>query len=203
MYAIVITTSGKENIRMAIDAVLETNLPIYVVTPDRNQVFKEKNVHVIYDKGLGKPAAINYALSCIKEDILILTDGDVYTDTKSIFKIQDKFDNKTGLVSGRVISLNDRTSMLGFWSHFLTYAADRMRIEKNKKKEYFEGSGYLMGIRKSLILHIPVNILSDDGYMSSIVFKSQYDIKYERNACVYVKYPNTLKDWIKQKKRSA
>lgn len=200
-FAILITTKGKENILLSLEKLKGVNIPIYIVTPeDYSQI---KGVKIIKDKGKGKPEALNIAFKEIKEDILILTDGDVYTDKKSINNIIKNFDLQTGLITGKVISLNKKDNMIGYWSHFLTYAANTMRAKKYTNGEFFEGSGYLLAIRKNLIKNIDPNALADDGVISKIIYDSKYKEKYLEDSKVYVKYPDNFKDWIKQKKRSA
>jgi len=200
-FAVVITTTGEENLLRALSHISNIDIPIYVVTPENYGL--SSNIKIIKDKGVGKPQALNLAINTIKEDILILTDGDVYTNKHSIESIIENFDDTIGLITGKVISLNSKDNMLGFWSHFLTNAANKMREEKNSKGEFFEGSGYLLAVRKNLLGKIPSHTLSDDGVISKMVFDKGYKIKYLPSAKVYVNYPTNFKDWIIQKKRSA
>ncbi|MHB8362743.1 MAG: glycosyltransferase family 2 protein [Patescibacteria group bacterium] len=207
-FAVLITTSGKEDIEKAIRSFSTYDVPIYIVTPNNNLHFNNKRIKVIQDKGEGKPQALNIALKNIKEEIILLTDGDVWLDKNALKEIIKLFDkktvlDKTGLVTGKVVSLNNKNTMLGFWSHFLVFAANSMRKEKNKKGEYFEGTGYLMAVKKSLIGKIPKDIFSEDGYISYMVYTKGYKIRYTDKAKVYVKYPTTISDWLKQKRRSA
>ncbi len=50
---------------------------------------------------------------------------------------------------------------------------------------------------------MPEDTLSDDAYNSHIVKNKGYKINYSEKSYVYVKYPDSFSDWIKQKKRSA
>ncbi len=212
-FAVLITTSGHENIEKAVKSFSSYNVPIYIVTPNNDLKFRYdgsrfKRIKVIHDEGKGKPQALNIAFKSIPEEIVLLTDGDVWTDKNALKEIINLFSHKTlpqkiGLVTGKVISLNDKNTMLGFWSHFLVFAANSMREEKNKKGEYFEGTGYLMAVRKSLIGKIPEDIFSEDGYISYKIYTNGYKIRYTDKAQVYVKYPTTISDWLKQKRRSA
>ena len=200
-YAIVITTAGHENITKLLDELEKTNIKIYIVTPD-NLSIQNKNIEIIKDQGKGKGQALNFSIDKIKEDILILTDGDVYTNKKSIESLITKFDKNTGLVSGKIISLNDKNTRLGLWSHFLVFAANSLRLKKSQNKEFFEATGYLFAFRKSLFKKIPKGMLSEDGYISYAVYKSDYELKYDPDAIVFVKFPKTFSDWIKQKRRA-
>ena len=49
---------------------------------------------------------------------------------------------------------------------------------------------------------LPEQLLSEDGYISYLVYKKGYRIDYEPKAIAYITYPKNFKDWIKQKKRS-
>jgi cellulose synthase/poly-beta-1,6-N-acetylglucosamine synthase-like glycosyltransferase len=56
-------------------------------------------------------------------------------------------------------------------------------------------------MRKGLVNQIPASVL-DDSYISQIIWKKGYKIKYEEKAEAFIKNPETFKDWIKQKKRN-
>lgn len=196
-----ISAFGNQNIK---------NTEILVLAPDAETInaakkykIKYKNLRVIKDKGNGKPAALNLAIEKAKGEILILTDGDVYVNNKTIKSITDPFkDKKVGAVSGNVISLDSKNKMLGYWAYILTNMAHELRIKKLNNNEQFFCTGYLFAIKKSLFPKLPEELLSEDGYISYNIYKKGYTIKYAPNAKVYVKYPTTFKDWIIQKKRS-
>jgi cellulose synthase/poly-beta-1,6-N-acetylglucosamine synthase-like glycosyltransferase len=50
---------------------------------------------------------------------------------------------------------------------------------------------------------MPEDTLSDDAYNSHLVKNKGYRIDYSENSLVFIKYPSSFSDWIKQKKRSA
>ena len=178
---------------------------ILIIGPDKKtQEIVEKfskihqQVKYLKDKGVGKPAALNLALRAAKGQILVLTDGDVWIDQKSIHEILQPFKNrKVGAVTGRPISINSRKTLFGYWSHFLTQAAHQMRL----KKQNFPCSGYLYGFR-NVIKQIPENVFSEDGVITQMIRDSGFNLVYVPEAKVYVKYPDNFNDWIKQKVRS-
>lgn len=179
-----------------------------VVCPDKetkNAALKYKKIKHIQDLCKGKPTALNLAFKKAKGEILILTDGDVYISDNAIKKLIEAFkDKKVGAVSGRPISVNPRNTMLGYFSHLLTdIGAHKERLKLSKSNKYLICSGYLMAIRKGIIKEIPENSLSDDAVISNLIYSKGYKIKYAPEAKVFVKYPTTIKDWIKQKRRSA
>jgi cellulose synthase/poly-beta-1,6-N-acetylglucosamine synthase-like glycosyltransferase len=215
MISIIITTYKEpKTIGKAIEAIIQQKLPeheIIVVAPDTETLSvaekyskKYKQIKILKDQGKGKPAALNLALKYVKGDILIFTDGDVYIEKDSIPKLLEQFkDTKVGAVSGNVVSLDSKKTMMGYWAYVLTSVAHEIRMDNlNKNKEFF-CTGYLFAIRKELFPKLPEELLSEDGYISWNVYKKGYIIKYSPDSKVYVKYPKTFKDWIIQKKRSA
>jgi hypothetical protein len=113
-----------------------------------------------------------------------------------------------GAVSGRPVSINDRNTQDGFWSHLLTDMANKVRIECVQANNSIVCSGYLYAIKFSALpsvregIWIDEDILSDDAYLSYAIEKNGYTIDYASNAKVFVKYPTNFKDWINQKARS-
>lgn len=162
---------------------------------------KDKRIKYIKDPGKGKPTALNIAFKKAKGSILVLSDGDVFVSKGSVNLLLKHFKGKKiGAVTGRPVSISARGNMLGYWSHLLTDAAHKTRSER--KCKFIDCSGYLYAIR-NIIKDIPKGSLSDDAVISHLIWKHGYKIDYEPRAEVYVKYPTTFSDWIKQKKRSA
>jgi cellulose synthase/poly-beta-1,6-N-acetylglucosamine synthase-like glycosyltransferase len=212
----IIITAYKEpkTIELAIESFvkqkIEGEFEILVVCPDEetkkvvNEISKKNsNVKHVQDPGKGKPVALNIAFKHAKGDILVLTDGDVYSGEDSIKELLKPFEDKrVGAVTGRPISLNDSDTMLGYWSKLLTDAgAHSVRLERDNKNKFIVCSGYLFAIRK-VIDKIPEDALADDAVISHMIWNQDYKIKYAPNALVYVKYPTNFNDWVLQKKRS-
>ena len=157
------------------------------------------------DEGVGKAAAINQLLQHqdLLKDILILTDGDVYLHNNSIKEILKPFSNKeVGCVTGRVVPTNDPTTKWGYMAHTLALGAHLERQRRHKAKLHLEASGYLFAFRKSLITAIPTDV-AEDTIIPLFLKEKGYKTVYAPDAIVYVKYPETLNDTIKQKVRTA
>lgn len=215
MVSIIITTKREpKTLAKTIEKILEEDLEdseILVVGPDEETEKIVKNypsVKYLKDKGVGKPAALNLAFQQARGDILILTDGDVCLKKYATAQILRHFeDEKVGAVSGHPVSINSRGNIFGYWSHFLTAAADYVRKKKSKAGEYLVCSGYLYAIRNLYIRHgfvirIPENTLVEDSIISQMIWQKGYGIAYEPEAKVYVKYPDNFSDWLKQKIRA-
>jgi cellulose synthase/poly-beta-1,6-N-acetylglucosamine synthase-like glycosyltransferase len=208
----IIITSYKEpkTIGKAIESFLNQGLKdfeIIVSAPDnetlniaKKYAKKDKRVRIFKDPGKGKPTALNLVIKKTKGNILILSDGDVYVKKNSVNYLLRYFKDKSvGAVTGRPVSINPKDKMFGYWAYILTTGSHYQRLDK---KVMF-CSGYLYAIRKSLVPKVPRDIIADDAYISLKVSEKNYKIIYEPHVEVYVKYPTTLPDWIRQKKRTA
>jgi len=212
MISVIITAYREErSIGRAIQAVLDQKIKsaeILVVAPDAltlQAAKKFKQVKILKDPGKGKPVALNLAFSKVntKSEFIILTDGDVYMAENAISNLLARFSNEVGAVSGHPVSLSSRNSLLGYASHNFTDWWDWMRMKQERKNNLLICSGYLFAMRNGIIKSIPEDALSDDAVISYGVFQKGWNMRYASDAVVYVKYPTTFTDWLKQKRRSA
>ncbi|MBN1121965.1 MAG: glycosyltransferase [Anaerolineae bacterium] len=209
--SIVITAYREAStIGRAIEALLaqSTGTEILVVCPDdetASAAATYEGVTVLRDPGQGKPAALNLALQQTSGSIIIMTDGDVYVGPEALAALLAPFDDPdTGAVSGRPISTSPRDTMLGYWSHLLTDAGAHIeRTERDQNEQFLVCSGYLYAIRTGLIDRIPEDALAEDAVVSHLIGQQGYRIRYAPAAEVFVKYPDTYRDWLSQKVRSA
>ncbi len=210
---LLITAFKEPNIGKALEAALnqETGYRYEIIlsAPDeatlneaKKYSKKNKNLKIFKDPGKGKSYALNIAFSKIKTDILILTDGDVYISRNAVEDIVNMFsDGKIGCISARPIPQESRDNKFGYWSHFLFDSAHKIRKNAFKNRKFLECSGYLFAFRKKLIEKIPLDV-SEDTVIPYLFKQKNYDIGYADKAEVYVKNPDNLSDWIKQKTRT-
>lgn len=220
----IILTAAKEDrtIMKALESVIESarnflknDFELITVIPDDETFikaqefikskYKKLNWKNIKDPYKGKPTALNLGFESAKGDYLLLTDGDVYISTNSVAELFSEFKDKSiGGVTGRPVSMDSKSNYWGFISHLLADGAHTKRIEsmsRGKKNKFFVMSGYLFLV-KNLKFKIPSDCLVEDAYLSYVIFNKGYKLLYEPKAKVYVKYPNNLSDWFKQKARS-
>lgn len=164
----------------------------------------------IQDPGRGKPVALNMILDQAQGDILFLGDGDTYFGPNVVEHVLKHFeDPNVGAVTGRPMSADSKGSMMGYFGNLLADAAHHKRnldlaagtSKLVSKRNFFPVSGYLYAMRKSAE-RFPEDVLADDAYISYVIHNAGLRIAYEPAAIVYVKYPTTLSDYFKQKKRS-
>ncbi|OIO80966.1 hypothetical protein AUJ84_01990 [Candidatus Pacearchaeota archaeon CG1_02_32_132] len=208
----VVITSFKEpqTIGKAINAFLNQDnfniiKEIIVVAPDdetldvAKKMSKEnKKVKFLKDPGKGKPTALNLVIPKTQSGIIVLSDGDVQVDKFAVNVLLKAFRNDVGAVSGRVIQSNEGDGLFEYWAKV---SANAMDTSRRKKINFC--TGYLYAIRKKLYSPIPLDIFADDAYISLSILRKGKNIIYEPQAKVYVRYPDNLIDWIRQKKRTA
>jgi cellulose synthase/poly-beta-1,6-N-acetylglucosamine synthase-like glycosyltransferase len=181
---------------------------VLVICPDEETASAAQTysrVRVLRDEGHGKPAALNLGLSRAAGAIIVMTDGDVRIGTGALEALLEPFsDRSVGAVSGRPVSNSPRSTMLGYWSHLLTDAgAHAERLKRDSAGQFLVCSGYLYAIRAGLIETIPEDALAEDAVVSHMIGQQGDRIRYAPAAHVYVTYPSTYRDWLKQKVRSA
>jgi len=218
MIHIIITSYGEpKSTAKAIIAFLSQNIKqdfkIIIADPfPETQVFlkkefpKNKNIEFFLDPGEGKSYALNVLFEKIysknPDDIIILTDGDVYVSNNSVSLILNAFkDKKIGCVTCKPVSLNPRNTKYGYWSHLLFGGVHKVRFDLSNKEQFFECSGYLFAIRNSVLQGFPLEA-SEDSIIPFLFWQKGYKIKYVPEAEVYVLSPQNWKDWKTQKIRN-
>ena len=216
MISIIITAYKEEKtVGKAIESFLNQKIKgdfeILVACPDEGtkkviESYSKKDDRVIWvkDPGKGKPIALNICFKKAKGDIYVLSDGDVYVSENSVNELLKVLeDEKVGAVTSRPISISPRNTMMGYYSRLLTdVGAHDTRLKFVNEGKFIPCSGYLFAMKK-LFDKIPEDALSDDAVMSHMVWDKGYKIGYAAKAEVYEKYPDSFKDWVLQKKRSA
>jgi len=161
-------------------------------------------VQHVADPQRGKPTAINAGLKTAKGDIVVLSDGDIVVAKDAMAPLLAPFkDSQVGAVSGHPVSISPRDTVLGYWSHLLVEGIHQMRLTRDHAGRFLFCSGYLFAFRRELIEHVPKDALAEDAVISHRIARQGYRIRYAPQALVFVKYPTTYRDWLRQKVRSA
>jgi cellulose synthase/poly-beta-1,6-N-acetylglucosamine synthase-like glycosyltransferase len=188
------------------------DLRVIVVDPfPEVEVFLKRHIRdnrfiFFLDPGEGKSYALNLLFqeysSSNKEDLFILTDGDVYISDNTLYEIIKAFkDKKVGCITGRPVPMESKETKYGYWANLLFSGIHNVRERFSKQKRFFECSGYLFAIRKGVIYDFPLET-SEDSIIPYLFHKKGYSISYVPKAEVYVKNPSNWKDWINQKIRN-
>ncbi|MBS3091793.1 glycosyltransferase [Candidatus Pacearchaeota archaeon] len=212
---LIITAFRELNIGRAIESALNQKTKydygILVSAPDEEtlNIAKKyskhnKEIKLFKDPGKGKMYALNLLIkNTKKEDILILTDGDVFISDNVIEEITNLFlDPEIGCVTGRPVPIESRKDKYGYWANFLFEAANKLRMKAFESNSFIECSGYLFAFRGDNKIEIPLDT-AEDTIIPYYFWEKGYKIGYAENARVYVKNVSNWKDWIKQKVRTA
>lgn len=201
---------------------------------------------LLQDTGKGKATALNTAVEYIKanypvepeKDVLIFTDGDMYVGDDSVREVVKPFQmplqgdleglgvmgdadrvdavGRVGGVGGYPVSLDDRATQFGYYSHLFCEAAHVRRLKNRARYEGLEDSkdvrkpadfvpmsGYLYAVRFiDGLFPIPPDVRAEDAYISKKLVDMGYTLGYVPEALAYVRFPKSLGDWLKQKTRS-
>jgi ADP-heptose:LPS heptosyltransferase/glycosyltransferase involved in cell wall biosynthesis len=202
-------TIGKA-IESALNQKTNYNYDVLVSAPDKEtlDVVKKyqknnKNLKIYQDPGKGKSFALNLIFKKIKTDILILTDGDVHLSDNSLDEIYNLFlDPEIGCLTGRPVPVESRETMLGYWANFLFESAHKLRRQAFENNNFLECSGYLFAFRKEIIKEIPLDV-AEDSVIPYYFWEKGYKIGYAKDAKVFVKNAQNLKEWVQQKVRTS
>ncbi len=167
---------------------------------------KSKKFEFFLDPGEGKSYALNLLFqeywSDNKDDLFILSDGDVYVSDNAVEEIVEKFKNpRVGCVAGRPVSLDSKDNKYGLWSKIVFAGIHKTRKKLSSRGKFFECSGYLFAIRKGIISDFPLET-SEDSIIPYLFWKKGYKMGYVPEAEVFVKNPGTWSDWLAQKVRN-
>jgi biofilm PGA synthesis N-glycosyltransferase PgaC len=158
---------------------------------------KECRIRLIkQDKREGKASAINKFLKAARNEILILESADTIPDYLAIEKLCLPFENPlVGMTGAHPIPTNNENSFMGYTSHLVWVLHDLMALRSPK-------CGELVAFRK-IFETLPEDIAVDEAWIEYETRKRNYEIVYVSDAIVYNRGPETIGDFLKQRRRIA
>ena len=143
----------------------------------------------------GKASAINLFLKYARGEIVVLESGDTTPAIDAIENLIEPFNNpKTGMTGGHPIPVNDPDTFMGFTVHLLWDLHHKLAL-KNPK------FGELVAFRRNLVTKIPADTAVDEASIEALIKEKGYELKYAPHAIVYNKGPETILDFLKQRRR--
>ncbi len=179
---------------------------IYVVSSgstDRTneivQEFHERNPRIkliIQKERMGKAAAINEYLRIANGDICVLESADTITDSTTIeHLVRPFFDPKIGMSGVHPVPTNTKKTFIGFCVHKLWQLHHLMALDSPK-------CGEMVAFR-NLIPKIPSYTAVDEAVIEAMICENGFELSYVPEAIVHNKGPETLHDFLKQRRRIA
>lgn len=146
------------------------------------------------DKRAGKAAAINDYLPRAQARILVLCSADLLPEPDAIERLVTPFaDPEVGMTSVRPVPVNDASRFMGFAAHMLWNLHHAINMKSFKM-------GEMIAIRK-IFERIPYHTAVDEASMEPVIRGQGYQAQYVPTAIVYNKGPETLADFLRQRRR--
>lgn len=142
----------------------------------------------------GKASAVNLFLGSASSDILVSVGADTILEEDTIEHLLQPFsDPEIGMTGGHPIPVNDPSTFMGFAAHLLWDMHHQIALRNPKM-------GELTAYRR--VFHrIPFNSAVDEANMEPLIRGQGYQLCYVPNAIVHNRGPETISDFLKQRRR--
>lgn len=142
----------------------------------------------------GKASAINQFLKEVRTELCLLVSADIFPMPDAVERLSLPFrDSVVGMTGARIIPVNRPDSFLGFAGHMLWRMHHQIAMHHPKV-------GEMVAFRK-VFSHIPEDIAVDEAYIESAITQAGYEILYVPQAIIYNKSPETVSDFLRQRRR--
>lgn len=149
---------------------------------------------ITQEKRTGKASAINEFLPQAREKVLVLCSADLLPEADAIERLVLPFaDPEVGMTSSRPVPVNDSRQFMGFAAHMLWDLHHRVNLTSFK-------AGEMIACRK-IFERIPYHTAVDEASMEPVIRGQGYQVQYVPGAIVYNKGPETLADFLRQRRR--
>ncbi len=143
----------------------------------------------------GKTSAINQFLQVAQEDICVLQSGDTLPRNDSIENLVKLFENpKVGMTGAQKIPVNVPEHVIGYMSHLRLQMEHQLCLEIPRL-------GELIAFRK-VFTQLPPDVAMDEAFVEALVIRRGLEVHYAPDAVVYNMGPETLGDFILQRRRN-
>jgi biofilm PGA synthesis N-glycosyltransferase PgaC len=149
---------------------------------------------IVQEQREGKASAVNQFLSQAREKIVVMCSGDLLLAPDTIEHLVVPFaDPEIGMTNGRPVPVNNPHNFMGFAAHMLWNLHHQVNLNGFK-------AGELIAFRK-IFERIPYYTSVDEANMEPIIRGQGYGVRYVSSAIVYNKGPETVKDFLTQRRR--
>jgi biofilm PGA synthesis N-glycosyltransferase PgaC len=144
----------------------------------------------------GKASAINLFLKKATAEFIVLSSADILLEKDAIEKLVTPLRNiNIGMTGGRAIPINAKDTFMGFTVHLLWELHHEISLEHPKL-------GEVIAFRK-IVDQITEHTAVDEAYIEACILKSGLQLHYVPEAIIRNKGAETVKDFIKQRRRIA
>lgn len=162
----------------------------------RDFAARDGRVHLlVQEKREGKASAMNLFIREAQEDLLILCSADLLPALDTVEQLMLPFnDPEVGMTGCHPVPVNDPTTFMGFAVHLLWRLHHALNMAGS-----FKG-GEMVGFRR-LFTRIPYHTAVDEASIEPIVRGQGYRVQYCPDAVVANKGPETVADFLRQRRR--
>lgn len=150
---------------------------------------------LIQEKREGKASAINLFLQSQTERVLVVCSADLQPAPDAIEKLVSPYANPSiGMTSCRPMPVNDPNTFMGFAAHMLWNLHHEINLSGSFK------AGEMIAFIK-IFERIPYHTSVDEASIEPVIRGQGYKVKYIPDAIVYNKGPDTIDDFLRQRRR--
>ncbi|MFQ5400737.1 MAG: glycosyltransferase [Anaerolineae bacterium] len=143
----------------------------------------------------GKASAINLFLKHQTERVLVICSADLQPQPDAVEKLVAPFaDPEMGMTSSRPVPVNDPNTFMGFAAHLLWDLHHHINAAGGFK------AGEMIAFIK-IFERIPYNTSVDEASIEPVIRGQGYKVHYVPGAIVYNKGPETMADFLRQRRR--
>ncbi len=143
----------------------------------------------------GKASAMNLFMQEAREDVLVLSSGDLQPAPATLEALAAPFiDPEVGLTASHPQPVNDPDTFMGFAAHLLWHLHHEMNLHGAFK------AGEMIAFRR-VFARIPFHTAVDEASVEPLVRGQGYQVRYLPAAIVYNKGPENVSDFLRQRRR--
>jgi cellulose synthase/poly-beta-1,6-N-acetylglucosamine synthase-like glycosyltransferase len=150
---------------------------------------------IVQEQREGKTSAINQFLQNAREEICVLESGDTIPRADSIENMVKLFaDPQVGMTGAQKIPVNVPEHVVGYMSHLRLQMEHQLCLEIPRL-------GELIAFRK-VFDRLPPDVAMDEAFVEALVIRRGLQVRYAPDAVVYNMGPETLGEFIMQRRRN-
>jgi cellulose synthase/poly-beta-1,6-N-acetylglucosamine synthase-like glycosyltransferase len=143
----------------------------------------------------GKTSAINVFLQNAHEEVCVLESGDTIPREDSIENLVKLFaDPQVGMTGAQKVPVNVPEHVVGYMSHLRLQMEHQLCLEIPR-------TGELIAFRK-VFTNLPPDVAMDEAFVEALVIRRGLQVHYAPDAVVYNMGPETLAEFIMQRRRN-
>ncbi len=142
----------------------------------------------------GKSMAVNLLLRQTTQQVIALVSADIIPAPDAIENLVAPFGNSwVGMVGGRPVPTNDDRTFMGYAAHLLWSLHHQISLRRPKMGE--------MIAFRNFFRQIPFDSAVDEASIEPLIRGQGLQLHYASDAVVYNRGPDTVQDFIRQRRR--